>query len=348
MEGVAVLERGVGEGEAEVDLLVDRHHRADAVVLHADADHHHPGRHRHRVDDLLDHAGHADALEDDRPARLGPQRGGGAVDRLPRQRQPPQLLHPPERHLERVGGAGQVAALVEALIRGVDRGVDDDVGAAAPRQVPPRRREVGGDDAAHPARLQHADHRQPDRPAADHDRDRALADLAAADRVPADRHRLGQRRQLRPQPVRHREGKRLLDHDLLGVGAGGVGGEAGEVDIAVVAAHERDRANRRPGLDPLPRLRPVVDDDAAELVAEDDLLVRAHHPRVAELADHVGDLVGVPAGVEVGAADAAAGDVDQQLALARPRRLALDDRELGVFADDGFHRTGRRAFPSGN
>ena len=81
----------------------------------------------------------------------------------------------------------------------------------------------------------------------------------------------------------------------------------------------------------------VLGDLPAELVTEDDLLVRAHEVLVARLDHHVGELVAVMARVEVRAADAAAKDVDQKLALAGHRRLALDDRELGLVAADRLH-----------
>ena len=48
----------------------------------------------------------------------------------------------------------------------------------------------------------------------------ALPHVAAADRVPADRHRLGQRRHVGRQPVRHLERERLLDEERLRIGAG--------------------------------------------------------------------------------------------------------------------------------
>jgi hypothetical protein len=81
----------------------------------------------------------------------------------------------------------------------------------------------------------------------------------------------------------------------------------------------------------------VVEDFAAKLVAEDDRLVRAHEVGVAGLGHHVGDFVAVVAGVQVGAADAAAEDVDQQLSLRRHRGRLIDDFKLRVGAGDGLH-----------
>lgn len=45
----------------------------------------------------------------------------------------------------------------------------------------------------------------------------------------------------------------------------------------------------------------MVEDFAAELVAEDDRLVRAHEVGVAGVGHHLGDFVAVVAGVQVGA-----------------------------------------------
>jgi hypothetical protein len=86
----------------------------------------------------------------------------------------------------------------------------------------------------------------------------------------------------------------------------------------------------------------VVEHFAAELVAEDDRLVRAHEVGVTGLGHHVGELVAVVAGVQVRAADAAAQDVDEQLALRRRWGRLVDDLEFGVGASDGFHSAERR------
>ena len=61
-------------------------------------------------------------------------------------------------------------------------------------QRSPLRREVGGDDRADAAHLQLGDARQPDGPAAEHDRRSRCGDPALGHRVHADRERLGQRR----------------------------------------------------------------------------------------------------------------------------------------------------------
>ena len=99
-----------------------------------------------------------------------------------------------------------------------------EIGSAPAGELAPTGREVAGDHVANAVGLEHADHRQPDRTAPDHDRDLTLGDLAAADRVPGYRHRLGQRGEGGLQAVGDRERKRLFDQQLLGIRARGVGG----------------------------------------------------------------------------------------------------------------------------
>ena len=163
----------------------------------------------------------------------------------------------------------------------------------------------------------------------------------AADGVPADRHRLGERAELGREPVRHREHQRLLDHDLLGVGAGRRGGEADRVHLARAPCAAAAPRRARPSATFFRASRPVVGDLAAELVAEHDPLIGAHEAVVAGLGEHVGRLVGVVAGVEVGAADPAAQDVEQHLPLARLGRWQVDQLELRVLAGDRLHARAR-------
>src|SRR5262249_11873958 len=94
-----------------------------------------------------------------------------------------------------------------------------------------------------------------------------------------------------------------------------------------------------PDLPPAPR--PVVDHLPAELMTEDDALVGAHEALVAGLGHDLGSDVGVPARVEVGAADAAAPHVDQHLPLGRLRRRQVDDLQLRVSAGARLHRPRR-------
>ena len=137
---------------------------------------------------------------------------------------------------------------------------------------------------------------QADRPAADDDGDLSLLDLAALNGVPADGHRLGQRGLVGWQPVRDGQRERLLDEQLFGIGAGGRGREPDGVDV-LATPDQRDGDDGRAGAQRLAGAGPVVEDFAAELVAEHHRLGRAHEVGVAGLGHHVGELVAVVAGV---------------------------------------------------
>jgi hypothetical protein len=81
----------------------------------------------------------------------------------------------------------------------------------------------------------------------------------------------------------------------------------------------------------------MIEDLAAELVAEYDLLLRAHETVVAAAHHEVVPVVAVVACVKVRAAYSAAEDAEQDLALLRDRIRPLDDLQFGVLADDGLH-----------
>ncbi len=120
--------------------------------------------------------------------------------------------------------------------------------------------------------LEHEDDGQADRAAADDDGDVFLADLGAADSVPADGHRLGERGLVDWQSVRDGQRERLFDDELFGVGAGGFRREADRLDL-LTATDQREGDDGRPGARRLAGAGPVIEDFAAELVAEDDRLV---------------------------------------------------------------------------
>ena len=107
--------------------------------------------------------------------------------------------------------------------------------------------------------------------------------------------------------------------------------------LAGVAA-QRQGHHRRAGRQLAPASGPVIGDLAAELVPEDDLLVGAHEPVVAGLDHEIGELVAVVARVEVRAADAAAQDLDRDLALCGLGVREVDDLKLRTFASDRPHR----------
>ncbi len=119
-----------------------------------------------------------------------------------------------------------------------------------------------------------------------------------------------------------------------------MGGEPGAVDAvrdcAAAAARRPARRSATSFLQP----GPVLGDRARELVAEDERVGRAAEPVVADRGGEVGPLVDPVAGVEVGAADPAAHDLEPHLSLRRVALGQLLDAELGVVADDGLHRPG--------
>ena len=152
-----------------------------------------------------------------------------------------------------------------------------------------------------------------------------------------DGHRLGQRGDVGREAVGHGQHERLLGDQLLGVGPGRVSGEADRVD-PLRAADERQSHDRRPRGHCARASRAVLGHLAGELVAEHDRLGRPAEARVPRLLGQVGPGVESVAGVQVGAADAAARHRQTDLPAPRGRLGPLDDVELGVLAHDGLHR----------
>ena len=112
VQRVAELQRRVAEHEPQIDLLGDRHRRADPVGLHADPDDDHPGEQRRAADDAVEHPGHADAFEDDRALGRSAERLGGPPDVMPRHRQARELLHRADRELGGVRQRVEVTAVL--------------------------------------------------------------------------------------------------------------------------------------------------------------------------------------------------------------------------------------------
>ena len=106
----------------------------------------------------------------------------------------------------------------------------------------------------------------------------------------------------------------------------------------ICAPGERHRHHGCPGRDFLPGPWPVAGDLADELVAKHHLLTGAHEAVVADLRQHVGLRVRVVTDMQVGPADAAAKDVDDDLAGAGLRVRQVDELQLGVLAGDRLHR----------
>ena len=94
--------------------------------------------------------------------------------------------------------------------------------------------------------------------------------------------------------------------------------------IRIIGSDDHRRACR-PGL---AGRRAVVQHPAAELVTHHDRLVRAHEVLIADPRGQVGELVGMPPGVQVGAADAAAHHLEPHLAGSRTGSGQLRDVEL--------------------
>ena len=138
------------------------------------------------------------------------------------------------------------------------------------------------------------------------------------------------------QAVGHGEGKRLLDQHLLGVGAGRESRESDRVHL-LAATDQRHRDDGGSLVRRLAAPGPVLGDASGELVAEGDRLIRAHEVVVARLDHDVGKLVAVAPRVKVGAADAGARHLDQELPFAGYGRFAFHDRELSVLARNRLH-----------
>lgn len=83
--------------------------------------------------------------------------------------------------------------------------------------------------------------------------------------------------------------------------------------------------------------RAVLGDLAAELVAENDALARAHEVLVADMGHHVGQLVAAMAGVEIGSADSTAQHLQQHLPLGRLGGGEVIELQLSVPTGDGLH-----------
>ena len=82
----------------------------------------------------------------------------------------------------------------------------------------------------------------------------------------------------------------------------------------------------------------MLGDFAAELVAEDDLLVGPCKSVIAGADGKLRPLVAPRAGVEIGTSDPATQDLDPNLSATRNRFGPLHHVELGVRADDGSHQ----------
>ena len=200
-------------------------------------------------------------------------------------------------------------------------------------QRAPRRRIVGGDDRMQPLQLQRRDHREPDRAAADHQRHLVAAQIGLRDRVDADRQRLGQRRMLRRKPVGHLQQQRLAEQHALGIAADIVVGIADALR-SLRRQQCRQRTHPRAGFQLALRARAVIDDLAAEFVAEHHIAGEVHRLAAGKMPGKFDHAMGVLARMQVGAANAAGQRLDQHLPCARLRIGQGVDDDLAV-AENG-------------
>ena len=159
---------------------------------------------------------------------------------------------------------------------------------------------------------------------------------------------LGERREVRPETVRHRHQGHFLQQHALGIATVELTVVSGKVHAAG-RLQERLRHDARAGLELSVAARTVVDDLAAELMPEhygilcgrEDLAVaHARHQFV-----HVGEVV---THVQVRAADAATQNAHQDLAVAGNGFRQVPDVQFRVLADDSFHRGVSGAGASGS
>ena len=218
------------------------------------------------ANDLLQYAGHSDALEDGRRA------------------QPPQ----PEPGVE----------------AGALRGIHHHVGAHALGQRAPHGGEVGGHDGLDIREAKPRDDGEPDGTAAHHDGRVAGLDVGARDSVNAHRHGLGQRGVLGRQAVRHGNQHRLHQEHALGESSGHVVRIADAVKLGA-PNQERGVDDARALRMLATRAGPMVEDLRAELVPHDDVPRKVHHRGRAGFARSLDHLLTVLERVEIGSADAA-------------------------------------------
>ncbi|MGY2804582.1 hypothetical protein ACVIHF_001312 [Bradyrhizobium sp. USDA 4506] len=167
--------------------------------------------------------------------------------------------------------------------------------------------------------------------------------LAIATRMHADRKRLGERGVLGRKPVRHFEQQRLAEQHLLGIAAEIIVGIADALR-ALRRQQRRQRAHFRPGLQLARRVRAVVEDLAAELMAEHDVARQIHRRATGQELAQLHHAVGMLACVQIGTADAAGERFDQHLAGAGLRLGHPVDDHLAVPEDRCAHIPSRVGF----
>ena len=153
----------------------------------------------------------------------------------------------------------------------------------------------------------------------------------------ADRERFGQRGVFGRQPVRHFQQQRLAEQHALGIAADIVVGIADALR-AFRGQQRRQRTYPGAGFQLALRARPVIEDLAAEFVAEHDVAGEVHRLAAGKMPGQFDHAVGVLARVQVGAADAAGQRLDQHLPRARLRLGHRIDDDLAVPENGCAHR----------
>ena len=242
VEGTGELLGTVRERERDGQFLTDRDRGDDGLRIVTHTDTHDPRVAGCGFDDLPEHAGPADALEQHRvaaPHIRGQSRRVGQVLRA--QFAPPvhRRLHP---------------------------GIHHPVGAEQAGHLPPRRRGIGGHHG-YPEALERDDDRAADRAAAEHQSHVAGRQVGRGHRTLPDRQRLHQRGVLAGHMRRYRQQQPLGQQHPVGEAArharrqaDGLGGLPG--------VEQRHGHHPRADRVPVFGLRSVVDDLRAELVPE--------------------------------------------------------------------------------
>ena len=233
---------------------------------------------------------------------------------MPRQRQAPQLLHRDDREVDRGGDVVRCPWSADAAYGESSAGSTT---TSAPHAVASARRPAEKSLAITVRTPRALSGQITARPIGPQPMTIATVRFLTSPRRTAcqrDRHRLGQRGELGRQPVGHRRASATPRRASARRSRPGAGPRARS---RAPPSPRRSSGSATTGVPsrPLAEPRAVLDDLAAELVADDDLLVGAHEVVVAGLRDHVGELVAVVARVQVRAADAAAQHVEQHLAL---------------------------------
>ena len=142
---------------------------------------------------------------------------------------------------------------------------------------------------------------------------------------------------LRREGVRNFEQQRLRQQHALGVAADIVVGIA-DADRPGRRQQRRQRTDARAGLELARGLGPMIDDLAAELMAEHDVAAEVHRLAAGKPFAHLDHAMRVLLRMQVGAADAAGERLDQHLPRARRRFRQFAHDDLAVPENRSTHQ----------